>query len=176
MKIIWIGVCISLLSTCLKTKEKTQDKSLITFQVNIFEHQPYCGGALPSKEQEKGSYLVLQDNAFLIKRGIINNDSIPIIKEIVTDQNGMFETKLPSGTYCLIFPAKHQSFNKFYEIESKESPHLKAGSRSCFEKWWRSPDAFLHITDTTKYVKAIIKSKCNTGFNPCMVYTGPKRP
>ncbi|MBK8503642.1 MAG: hypothetical protein IPL46_16395 [Saprospiraceae bacterium] len=160
--------------TCLSVKQMHPAPRWVTFTIN--EHRPYCGGAAPSKEMEKGFITILPDQDFIIKKGVVNDDKVPVIVEVTADSIGRFSIALDTGRYLLIFPEKHATFEDFYQTQSKERPMLQPGPRDCFLAWWQRPDATFYISDTTSHVECTIRSTCDAGFNPCMYYTGPKRP
>jgi hypothetical protein len=147
-----------------------------TITVTIKKHEPYCGGAAPSKTMEKGFISNLSDQNFLVKKGVINDDKVPVIAEVKTDTSGRFNIALDTGQYLLIFLEKHADFEEFYRAQSRERPMLQPGPRDCFFVWWQTPDATFYITDSTSNIECTIRSTCDAGFNPCMYYTGPKRP
>jgi len=125
--------------------------------------------------KRKGSFLYMHNTSFIIKSGNHNHDSIPKVMEVITDETGRFTTQLASGIYSLLFPDKGLSFKAFYEKISTESIHLLSRPESCFKTWWQSLEAILQVTDSSTHIRSIIKNICDTGFNPCMNYTGPKR-
>ena len=46
---------------------------------------------------------------------------------------------------------------------------------SCLCKYMSTPDAEFEISKKTE-LKVIVKSRCYTGINPCIDYSGPLRP
>ena len=171
-----VGLCLGLLAIfgCLNIRQVPPVNKLIT--ITIKEHRPYCGGAPPPKEIEGGFISSLIDQEFYIKKGIIHNQEVPVLAKMTTDSTGRFSIGLDTGLYLLIFPEKQTDFEEFYQLLSKEGNMLKPGPIDCFRAWWKRPDATFQITDTTLNIECIIRSTCHAEFNPCMYYTGPKRP
>lgn len=174
MNLPGLSLGILLLLGCLYMKKVPAGSHVVIFIVK--EHHPYCGGAPPTKEIEGGFRTLLTYQPFLVKKGIVNHEKIPVLARVITDSVGRFSIKMDTGQYQLIFPEKQATFEDFYRSQSKESKMLKAGSRDCFFNWWQKPEATVQINDTTTIVECVLSSTCYSGFNPCMYYLGPKPP
>jgi len=65
----------------------------------------YCGGAAPPPGMPMSSSGPASGRKLLVRRGSVNQ-ATPVLAEVTTDQRGLFELRLPPGTYCLIEEGK----------------------------------------------------------------------
>ena len=172
---LFSALIILLLYSCKSYRIPTKDTSLLVHAV-VLQRTPYCGGAKPSKEKEKGTLSPIVDQVFFVKSGSQNADTIEIVQEIKTNAQGKMEMHLPPGEYGMIFPEKHQPFTDFLRNQSRDSQDFKAASVECFQNWWQAPDATFRIDGEKPMDTITIEAYCYTNFNPCLTYVGPKRP
>ena len=164
-----------IISACRHSSKTINDK-VNDIQIQVIKYLPYCGGAKPADEQLKGSSIPLTNTSFIIKTGHENHDSIPVLVTFTTDVMGKAKLRLSPGSYQVLFTEKAQTFSAFYQELGQGSVHLKPKPESCFRNWWRRPEAILKIQDSILSYQIFLEAKCETGFNPCLTYTGPKRP
>lgn len=142
-----------------------------TLDLSAHVHVPYCGGAKPTIEMEKGR-LDPMDSVFLTKG---SGQKIKTI-QIPLDINGFTQIKLPKGSYSLYHKHKRltvDEFNKLYRPRNNKWYTYKGDS--CLCKYLLTPDAVFEVSKKTE-LKVIVKSRCYTGINPCIDYSGPLRP
>lgn len=156
-------------------KQKAAPAELVPVEVTIVKHQPYCGGAAPTPEMEKGTFTPIENQVFIFKKGLSNNQSEPIFKEIKTNENGMFSLQVPVGDYVLLHPSKMQSFDQFKSIHQPKSTYVEYLGDDCLQRVYDAPDFILRIQKDT-VIQLIQKSSCYTGTTPCVRYTGPQAP
>jgi len=165
-----------LVISCRSAKDLGQSsEGSISVVGMIKKHHPYCGGAKPPPQVEKGYLSPLANQTFYIKRGVVNHDTLEIVNQIFTGSKGQFNCNLDIGTYALIFPEKNETFQKFYKQAKVETRFLKAADVDCFLRWWRAPEAIFQVSDTSSNIQCIVQHTCDAGFNPCLTYVGPKR-
>lgn len=146
-------------------------------EIKMTYRQPYCGGARPSPEMELGTVHDFKHKEFVIKRGRTNHADMEIYKRVTTNENGVFELKLPKGEYAIILPHKAKSFEKFKKEELKkfENKQLKLASDDCLREYWLRADGKITVTGEAEYTVEI-KRTCYSDYNYCMQYTGPLPP
>lgn len=146
-------------------------------RIHMTYRQPYCGGARPSPEMEKGTIVDFRNKEFVIKVGNSNHDSIPVLKRVMTDEHGVFQLNLPKGDYVIVFPHKAQSYESFKKEELKnfEGKQLQLTNEDCLKEYWERADGKFSVSDESDY-DVEIRRTCYADFNYCMQYTGPLPP
>lgn len=146
-------------------------------KIHMTFRQPYCGGASPTPEMERGSILDFRSKEFVIKQGASNHDSIPILKRVMTDEQGNILINLPKGDYAIILPHKAQSFENFKKEELKkfEGRQLKLTNEDCLREYWLRADGKISVRNDSIF-ELEIRRTCYADFNYCMQYTGPLPP
>ena len=142
-----------------------------TLDLSAHVHIPYCGGAKPTHEMERGR-LDPMDTVFVTKSLRKKQKTI----QVPLDINGCAQIKLRKGNYSLFHKHKLLSvkeFNKLYRPENNKWYTYKGDS--CLYKYMSNPDAVFGVSKQKK-IKVIVKSRCYTGINPCIDYSGPLRP
>ena len=142
-----------------------------TLDLSAHVHVPYCGGAKPTPEMEKGR-LDPMDTVFVTKSLRKKQKTI----QVPLDINGCAHIKLRKGNYSLFHKHKLltiKEFNKLYRPENNKWYTYKGDS--CLYKYLSNPDAVFEVSKQ-KIIKVVVKSRCYTGINPCIDYSGPLRP
>lgn len=173
----WIVIAFSsLLAACgLKKSLSSAPAELIPVEIFVSVHQPYCGGAAPTPEMERGQFLPVQNELFVLKKGLVNRPEIPIYKELKTDDSGRCEVQVPAGNYVMIHASKLRSFDDFKSLHQPKSSYVEYLGDDCLRRAYEAPDFILRIQrDTT--IRLTQKSACHTGTSPCVRYTGPQAP
>jgi hypothetical protein len=134
----------------------------------IILHKPYCGGARPNATIAKGFDIPFKNQTFYVLKDSLKRK---IIIKFTTDKNGNFNLRLRKGTYFIFYSSKMKDFDTFYQEYSKKA-NTKASAKSCFKKWYNSPDYVLQVQKNDK-IKIILQARCFVGLNPCLTYTGP---
>ena len=142
-----------------------------TLDLSAHVHVPYCGGAKPTPEMEKGR-LDPVDTVLITK---VSSRKMSMI-QIPLDINGFAQIKLPKGDYNLF----HK--NKGLSIEELKKLYLPTNNKwytykgdSCLMFYISTPDLGFKVSKKTEY-KALFRSRCFTGVNPCIIYNGPLPP
>ncbi|HYV46152.1 MAG TPA: hypothetical protein VFA20_14885 [Myxococcaceae bacterium] len=65
----------------------------------------FCGGAEPPADMPRSHSGPASGKKLLVRRGSVNR-ATPVIAEVTTDPQGLFELRLSPGTYCLIEEGK----------------------------------------------------------------------
>ena len=140
------------------------------FSGTVYKHTPYCGGARPTPEMEKGTNSVFGGQTF----GIVKDTATrKVIKKFTTDNNGKFSVTLKHGHYFIFYDFKLTDFDSFYKKFSKKEQFKTPKNKNCFLKWYKTPEFEITLTQDTT-IKFTIYSGCFIGINPCMQYTGPR--
>lgn len=142
-----------------------------TLDLSAYVHVPYCGGAKPTPEMEKGR-LDPMDTVFVTRSFLKKQKTI----QVPLDINGCTHIKLRKGKYSLFHKHKLLSveeFNKLYRPANNKWYSYKGDS--CLFKYMSNSDAEFEVLKKTE-LKVIVKSRCYTGINPCIDYSGPLRP
>jgi hypothetical protein len=85
--------------------------------------RPHCGGAaLPPWAQRVGE-TPGKDFPLLIRRGSRNTEP-RVVAEVKTDANGLFQAKVPPGTYCVVGAGQR-------EVKLKLAKGTDAGTAQC---------------------------------------------
>ncbi len=138
-------------------------------------HKRYCGGAAPSPEQQRGYFKAMPAAEFFIQKGEANAPGQPTVGQFTTDEEGHFEVQLAPGTYSVLQADKALSLEKFKAKKAAQGANYENASDQCFQDWYNKADFVLVVNrDTT--VELNYRSRCFTGTNPCLMYTGPMPP
>ncbi len=136
----------------------------------VYKHNPYCGGIRPTPEIANGTNSVFADKTF----GVVKDTTLrKVIKKFTTDKDGKFSIKLPKGHYFIFFDFKLTDFESFYKKFSEKKNFQKPNDRTCFFKWYKTPEYEIILSQDTT-IEFTINSRCFVGINPCMQYTGPR--
>lgn len=180
--------CFFLLLSCGNRKisanidEETSVINPTGISIQALAHHPYCGGAAPSPEQEKGYVSPMSNKVFFLKKGVVNNETIPVLQKLITDENGLMQIEhLPAGDYCIIQEKKALSFSAFYAAMkvSDDNSTTKNRDEDCFRSWYERPEFSFKVEDTKKITETMsftIYMRCFTQGNPCIYYMGPLPP
>jgi len=136
--------------------------------------QPVCGEAAVKAGNQKGK-APIANATYYIKDGGTNDPAVIANKQFITDENGAFTIHLKPGTYAVLHPDKMMSYADFKLKHFPQSNYFKERDDDCFRRWYTSPDFLLMVENDTT-VTFLVKSRCYTGGNPCVDYTGPKNP
>ena len=160
--------------SCFSLSGAKSDTLKITVTGTVKTHHPYCGGASPTPEMERGSFSVVRNTEFhLVKKGDTSRTSILKFK---TDDKGHFEFEIEAGEYSIFKYDKMLSFDDFYNAYSTPvgSFNVSVGI-DCYREWYNKPDYKLNVSKDTN-IEIIFYAGCFTGINPCVNYTGPCPP
>jgi len=151
--------------------ETIDEAILVTVELKIVIHIPYCGGARPTDDMinrtkpVSASFMIIGDNDF--------------VRKVKSNELGLIELNLPVGKYHLKELSKMVPFEEFFaNAQQPKDSNIKVGSRECYQRFWDKNVIDFEIpTTTTTVIKANgrLFSDCYTS-NPCDTYTGPIRP
>lgn len=185
MKYIVPIIAIIFLASCGTAKngkgDSKDETKVTTHKVSMLiqYRQPYCGGARPTPEMEKGTLHPMANKEFFIKASASNHDSIPVFQYFKTDKDGRAELNLPDNFYAIFLKRKDMSFEAFKKAELKkyEGKNLEyTGDDSCLKLFWSAPDGFFSNNGEDVSHEFEIRKTCYSDFNFCMKYTGPLAP
>jgi hypothetical protein len=170
MKIRCLFFTSILLYSCGMNK-KNPVNHLVPIQMQFQVHKPYCGGARPTPEMEKGELIPLSNQIFCMKLG--NNDSYFFCELETNDEGFISPIEIKPGTYELYREQKSQSFESFKEYyRTTDTLFQYIGDKDAkieFEK----PDFILSVEKDSTF-NFVVQSKCYVGLNPLIKYIGPK--
>jgi hypothetical protein len=172
MKIISISIAVILFSCGIKKQHSNSSKKL-EVKGTIQTHQPYCGGAKPSEEMMKGTTTFSANQTFYLKPGLSHVKETPVFMSFQTDENGQFEIKIPAGDYVVLSQDKIDSFETYLKKYKVTSTYVEYLGEDCSKRNYDAADFILRVKSDTTVVYTY-KSKCHTGTNPCVRYTGPQ--
>lgn len=168
MKVVLYSLII-LLSSCALFKSSKKNNVEGFIQI----HKPYCGGAKPTPEMSKGTFEPYANATFYLKSSMNNSKREQTVAIIRTDEKGKFRSKIPVGNYLLIHSDKVLSFNEFLKKHNKPQTNLEYIGEEEAKKNYLRADHEVQVTEAG--IQTITyQSKCFTGLNPCLKYTGPK--
>lgn len=126
--------------------------------------QVYCGGAAPRPGQQMQSEGPASGKKLLVRRGSVN-EAGPVVAEVTANRLGLFELRLPPGTYCLIEEGKRDL------APSGAVPQFT--NVKCLEEWRARCDA----TFTVEPGQALVSTGA-AFFEQCFgrCYQGPLPP
>ncbi len=157
-------------NTSMDTTTETNELAKYNVNLTITEYIPYCGGAAPTEDQL---------NNFVAYSGeLIVIDLSDQSKVSLLPSEGTYYIQLPVGKYQVREKYKDVPFAEFKSSQGKDGMYYMDGSDECYKKWWKSNLFEFEIlnTDTVLTLETNISSRCFTGINPCLQYTGPHPP
>ena len=158
------------------TKSQAEDaKNPKTFRLSgkVVYTRSYCGGAPPSHEtmEELQKPIPLANFEMHARPGNVNDQAIKVAYTTRTDKEGNYHFDLPPGEWCIITGEKAVNFG----IAMNDPNRLV--DQECIEKWAKSCDANIVITNGNKVANEILLHKsCFVGFQPCTQWTGQVPP
>lgn len=167
--LVYTIATLSALVSCGISKDKIETNTLnakLTFET----HAPYCGGAAPTPEMEKGrrSPIPNQNFYFLLK----GQDKI----KASTNENGILSIDLEKGNYLIYSSDKIElSYDEFYNKFKPKNKFEVEKDAPCFKDWYAEADFELNLISDT-IVTFTTKKRCYTGTNKCINYKGPIAP
>lgn len=150
--------------------EVIQKEEKYNVTIKILQYHPYCGGAAPSPDQ-LNNYSNYGGELILTNLNTGNKSSL-------FAKNGVYQTYLEIGSYSIKEKYKDVSFEEFMKSNSREGGFYSGGTEECYKMWWESRLFQFEVTsiDSVINLETSIGSRCFTGNNPCIQYTGPYPP
>ena len=181
MKIIRLYIVMSLvLFSCANSPREMTKSAAKEIKIELIAqyHKPYCGGAYPSPEQERGSIHPISNETFYIKRGKLNTENEMSLLSFTTDENGKATIWLPAGEYVVIKATQNFPFDKFYQpYQQKEnSTTMTYLGEDCYREWYAKPETSFTVAEEQRIIQFTRQTNCFTSENPCARYTGPLPP
>jgi hypothetical protein len=169
------------LGSCGNSKTQAEPKGLdvvLKFQ----KHEPYCGGAYPTPDQERGWISPISNQQYAIYK--TQNDSVKHTQKakalgvFTTNELGIIETKLAPGYYYAVMFDKTMPFEKFYEkYEIVSDQFRQSAGRACFEEWYETPELRFQVVEKgANKFEVTLQSYCFTGLLRCVGWVGPLPP
>lgn len=155
--------------SCGISKDKIETNT-VSAKLTFETHAPYCGGAAPTPEMEKGrrSPIPNQNFYFLLK----GQDKI----KASTNENGILSIDLEKGNYLIYSSDKIElSYDEFYNKFKPKNKFEVEKDAPCFKDWYAEADFELNLNSDT-IVTFTTKKRCYTGTNKCINYKGPIAP
>jgi hypothetical protein len=171
MKLISISIA-AILFSCGVKKLQTSTKT-VAVKGTIQTHQPYCGGAKPTEEMMKGTTTLSANQTFYLKPGISHVKKEPVFMTFKTDENGQFNISVPMGDYVVLSQDKIDSYEAYLKKYKVTSTYVEYLGDECSKRNYEAADFILRVQSDTTVVYTY-KSRCQTGTNPCLRYTGPQ--
>ena len=176
------GVILVLFASC--AQRKVVNTSLRApnqqFEVRIVAqvHYPYCGGAEPTPEMEKGFTEPMKLTTLYVKKGKVNSENSSAIASFTTNGDGNGFLLLPTGEYCIVTEEQVGSFDEFYKPYKKTSASksMSYGDENCFKDWYQRPLIKFDVEELNEPIVITQYSRCFVGVNPCANYQGPYPP
>ena len=169
-----LAFAIFSLSSCGILSKK--ESGLIEVQLLGTVHKPYCGGAKPSPDVEKGYYESMKFEKFHVLKGTAFTGDNELVKKIELDEAGKATLNLEPGDYLLVHADKFLSIDEFMAENGPVQPvHYNVKDKSCFQEWMKNPDLTFKVSSDT-IIEMRVKAKCWVGTNPCIEYVGPPAP
>ena len=138
-------------------------------------YKPYCGGARPTEEQEKGFVIAASNSIFIVFD--LSNNQKKAVKNIKLDSNGNYFGVLKEGRYVLKQVEKSwstETLKNYYSV-SDTINYRYAGEKK-IAIWKEQLDYDFEVKkETSKSAyNFVLKERCFVGLNPCFEYIGPK--
>lgn len=149
-------------------------KDEVAFTGTIQTHKPYCGGARPTPEMEKGFTDPVPNADFYIYSGDRPENKKDMIK-VTTNEQGVFTVQLIPGEYHIVQAQKLLPLEEFIKNNTYDSQHYQQAPEPCFRDWKDSPDFSFKLEGESKEVFTE-NHRCFIGANPCLKYVGPYPP
>lgn len=152
---------------------KGDKKKNLTIRGKIEVHKPYCGGAKPTPEMEKGFLEAYANAKFYVKTSMNNEKNKETILTFTTTESGTYNIKLKKGTYLIIPEDKTMSFEDYKNKYSQPSDKfLQYIGDEAARKIYETADFTLTVEKEGEH-NFIHKTKCFAGMNPLVKYVGP---
>ncbi len=156
-------------------------KGVFLIEGSVTQSGQYCGGARPTEEMEREARrpYPLAGFTLYLKRDTINNLDEAPIDSVVTDAEGHFEIKLPSGDYILVEALKvdRKAYDKVVAKATAGSDFYAPADQKCLDKWAVRPFMRFTVVDQDMSMKTVnIFKRCFSNGLPCSQYIGPYPP
>lgn len=165
------------------TEKSASNKSVIHVQLLFQQHTPYCGGAYPTPEQERGEITPIQNQEYAIYRAssdtVKHNAKHKPLLVMRTNEKGEIALELPVGLYYAVYIDKTLSFDLFYAKHKRESnDYLHSADLTCYQDWYARPEMRFKVPADAQIVRSsvVLQSACFTGLHPCLGWVGPMPP
>ncbi|MGB0887890.1 MAG: hypothetical protein ACPGSL_07190 [Vicingaceae bacterium] len=182
MKLFFLLIPLAILS-CKTTEDSSTSKNKIekevitslskdlahNVEISIKTKEPYCGGAYPRDED-------LNRTSTAATEYILINAKKETFT-ISSDADGMIYLNLKPGTYEIREMYKNMPFDVFKKMhQPKVNQALLNTENDCFKEWWSENllKFEVKVTEANHQFSTIIPKMCQTGFNPCIRFTGAR--
>ena len=138
-------------------------------------YKPYCGGARPTEEQEKGLVITASNRVYDVFDFLHNPDKV--LKKIELDSNGNYFGEFKVGHYALRQVEKSWSIEKLKKYYSVlDTVNYRYAGDKKIAIWKERLDYVFEVKEETSKstYNFTLKENCFVGLNPCFEYIGPK--
>ena len=177
------GVLLVLFASCAQRKVVNTSFRAPNqeFEVRIVAqiHKPYCGGARPIPEMERGVFEPIQQETFYIKQRDKNSENSRPIASFTTNDEGKAIVLLPAGVYSVLRQEQIVPFDEFYKPYSanrKGEKTVRYKEEACFREWYETPELTFTVENKNVSLDLLRRTHCFIGANPCAIYEGPYPP
>lgn len=168
-----------LLISCHTSKasagHENNPKDTYTVSGSVRQTSSYCGGANPPKEllQQLATPMPYPGKTFYIKKGAVNDLTMPVVTSFTTDSNGHFSTRLPAGTYAILVKEQLTEINA-----ADYQTNTLSVDKECLAAWWKKPYYLLEIKQQeVASLNFVFHHRCYISSDiPCITYHGPMAP
>ncbi len=174
-------VLFGAVTSCSSIKNKSEEK-LYPVTLSFFIHTPYCGGAYPGPEQQKGYTNPMNLYEFALYEAAeqfgFHQHTNKLIQKFKVDSKGEILLNLAPGNYYVVLADKALPFKTFYtKNDIGDGVTNNSSDEACFLQWYRTPDfRFTVIRAPEQKHSRTFNAFCYNGLNPCVYYIGPLPP
>lgn len=150
----------------------TSTEAVYTVKIQLEDHHPYCGGAYPTPEQERGYYTPISNQKYYLLQDVAESSKRV---EVYLNAEGEADTELTKGCYLIYHADKLLRFEEFYAKRNLTYELTKNEDEACYRKWYETADFKFEVVSDTS-LRFIYQGRCFVGVNPCLNYEGPMPP
>lgn len=148
---------------------------MVTAKGKIEIHRPYCEQGKPSDpEAVKGSSDPFPGATFYVKSQMNNDKRKETVLKFTTDDRGNYEFKIKKGTYIVIHEDKTLPFEAYVKKQGTSTDKFLRyiGDEEALKIYQRL-DFSIDLQENKEF-NYKYKTRCFTGTNHLLKYTGPK--
>ena len=147
---------------------------MVTVKGKIEIHRPYCGKGTPSEAEANGSSEPFPMATFYVKSQMNNDKKQETVTTFKTDAHGNYEFRIKKGTYVVIHEDKTLPFGEYVKKQGTATDKfLQYIGDDEARKIYQRLDFSLDLQENKEF-NYKYKTRCFTGTNHLLRYTGPK--
>lgn len=172
---------LCLVMACSGAQLPDKHQKTYTTTGTLLQVAAYCKGVAPTDDEWRRHHepRPYPQQRLYVRAGRTNDISLPVLHEVVTDNEGKFDIQLPEGVYCIVANEKKDGhyYNQLLEAYREGSRNRSPIDEDCLKKWLEKPLAVIEITEQdTPAVTITVRHKCSWDSVPCTGYSGPLPP